>query len=353
MYSTVGEPVGTAAGEEEETTCYESFIAHHPQGSFMQSSRWAQVKSQWGCERILIRDETGDVCTAMQVLIRKIPLFPFSFLYASRGPVGNYLEDEEVLGRLTGSIRELCRRHRAFLFKMDPMIPEDDAPSIEKLRRAGFSFTAHRRNEQLIQCRSQYVLPLSGRTEEEVFASFHPKWRYNIRLAMRKGVTCRPYGCERLDDFCRLMEETGARDHFQTRSRTYFQRMLTALGEHARLYLCEYQGIPLAGAIAVQYAGRTCYVYGASTSLHRECMPNYLLQWEMIRWALESGDRLYDFQGIPYYFDETHPNYGVYRFKRGFHGEIVNYAGEFDYIPYPAVFRFVTRAWRLFRHRGL
>ena len=48
MYSTVGEPVGTAAGEEEETTCYESFIAHHPQGSFMQSSRWAQVKSQWG-----------------------------------------------------------------------------------------------------------------------------------------------------------------------------------------------------------------------------------------------------------------------------------------------------------------
>ena len=66
MYSTVGEPVGTAAGEEEETTCYESFIAHHPQGSFMQSSRWAQVKSQWGCERILLWDETGAVCTAMQ-----------------------------------------------------------------------------------------------------------------------------------------------------------------------------------------------------------------------------------------------------------------------------------------------
>ena len=67
MYSTVGEPVGTAAGEEEETTCYESFIAHHPQGSFMQSSRWAQVKSQWGCERILLWDETGAVCTAMQL----------------------------------------------------------------------------------------------------------------------------------------------------------------------------------------------------------------------------------------------------------------------------------------------
>ena len=69
MYSTVGEPVGTAAGEEEETTCYESFIAHHPQGSFMQSSRWAQVKSQWGCERILLWDETGAVCTAGIIIV--------------------------------------------------------------------------------------------------------------------------------------------------------------------------------------------------------------------------------------------------------------------------------------------
>jgi lipid II:glycine glycyltransferase (peptidoglycan interpeptide bridge formation enzyme) len=33
---------------------------------------------------------------------------------------------------------------------------------------------------------------------------------------------------------------------------------------------------------------------------------------------------------IPNYDDETHPKYGIYRFKKGFNGRVVNYAGEFD-----------------------
>lgn len=56
-----------------------------------------------------------------------------------------------------------------------------------------------------------------------------------------------------------------------------------------RLYLCYYNGQALSGAVTVQYGGRTCYVYGASTALHREVMPNYLMQWEMIQWAVESA----------------------------------------------------------------
>ena len=59
-------------------------------------------------------------------------------------------------------------------------------------------------------------------------------------------------------------------------------------------------------------------------------MPNYLMQWNMICWAIENGCWLYDFQGIPFYKDETHPNYGVYRFKKGFNGDVMTYAGEFE-----------------------
>ena len=61
--------------------------------------------------------------------------------------------------------------------------------------------------------------------------------------------------------------------------------------------ICDYQGQALSGAVCVQYGGRTCYVYGASTAVHREVMPNYLMQWEMIRWALQSGCEIYDFVG--------------------------------------------------------
>ena len=41
----------------------------------------------------------------------------------------------------------------------------------------------------------------------------------------------------------------------------------------------------------------------------------------MINWALEGKNYIYDFQGIPFYNDETNPNYGVYKFKKGFNGE--------------------------------
>lgn len=64
-------------------------------------------------------------------------------------------------------------------------------------------------------------------------------------------------------------------------------------------------------------------------------MPNHLMQWTMIQWAIENGCFLYDFQGIPGYTDENDPNYGIYKFKKGFNGEVVEFAGEFDRIYSP------------------
>ena len=34
-----------------------------------------------------------------------------------------------------------------------------------------------------------FCLDIKGKTEEEIMAGFKQKWRYNIRLAGRKGVT--------------------------------------------------------------------------------------------------------------------------------------------------------------------
>ena len=37
------------------------------------------------------------------------------------------------------------------------------------------------------------------------------------------------------------------------------------------------------------FAGRAWYLYGMSRETHREKMPNYLLQWEAMRWAAQPG----------------------------------------------------------------
>ena len=321
---------------------YERFLESQPLGNFMQSPGWAQLKSPgWGSEAVVLRDNTGAIRASMLVLVRRLPI-GVSLLYSPRGPVGN-LADHTVLEGLLEGARALARKYRAYLFRIDPCVVADDGAFIALARELGFRFTPDMGDFTTIQARNNYMLDLRGKTEEELLQSFASKWRYNIRLAQRKGVECRVCGPEGLDDFYPLMEETGRRDQFIIRPKAYFAKMLRELGEHCRLYLCYYEGQAVSGAIAVQYAGKTAYVYGASTARNRGVMPNHLMQWTMIRWALEGGCSFYDFQAIPHYKEPEHPNYGVYRFKQGFNGQVVEFAGEFDYVFRPAALWVVNR----------
>ena len=61
-------------------------------------------------------------------------------------------------------------------------------------------------------------------------------------------------------------------------------------------------------------------------------MPNYLLQWNMIRWAVETGCRVYDFRGVSGDLSESNPLYGLYKFKKGFNGEFTEFVGEYDLV---------------------
>lgn len=307
---------------------YENFVSNHINGNFMQSLCWTGVKKDWNYEAVISRDKNGTIKGTALVLIRRIPFLGCSFLYSPHGPVCDY-RDTETLKDIFAGIELIRKKYRGYELRVDPCITENDKIEIEVLQNLGFEFNENAPELTTIQARNNYILRINGRSADEIFESFHKKWRYNIRVASRKGVECKICGTECLDDFYMLMEETGKRDGFCIRSKEYFRRMLESLGEHCRLYMCYYNGEPLSGAVATQYAGKTCYVYGASTAQHRNVMPNYLMQWNMICWAVENGCSIYDFQGIPFYKNENHPNYGVYRFKQGFNGEVLTYAGEF------------------------
>ena len=57
-------------------------------------------------------------------------------------------------------------------------------------------------------------------------------------------------------------------------------------------------------------------------------MPNYLLQWTMIQEAIKMGADMYDFRGVSGFKNENDPQYGVYRFKKGFNPEFVEFVNE-------------------------
>jgi len=311
---------------------YDAFVKGHAAGGFMQTIEWGNLKKKngWNYEIVVTRDEAGKINGSMLILIKKTPFLSSAYLYCPRGPVCDF-KDKETLGKLFSEADKVVKKYKGCALKVDPYVLADDEETVEMIKSFGFDFIPHAPDLTSAQTRYNYMLTdIAGKTEEEVFMSFKQKTRYNVRVAQKHGVECKICGEEALDDFYHLMKITGERDGFTVRPKQYFREMIQELGDWCRLYMCYYEGKAVSGAITTQCAGKTCYVYGASDNAYRNVMPNYLMQWEMIKWAIEGGCYQYDFQGICFWYDENHPMYGVYRFKKGFNGEIVEFAGDFD-----------------------
>ena len=209
---------------------------------------------------------------------------------------------------------------------MDPDISSDDKEFIEIMKGLGYKHKESGKNFEGVQPNYVFRLDIAGKTEEELMAAFHQKTRYNIRLAGRKGVgvVCcdESNTAEMLPYFARIMKETGQRDGFITRPESYFADLLRHMGENARLYMALYNDKPVAGTLAIRFGNKVWYLYGASSNQYRNVMPNYLLQWNMIQWAVECGCEIYDFRGVSGDLSPENPLYGLYLFKKGFNGEL-------------------------------
>lgn len=319
---------------------YEAFVQDHPNGGITQSVLWHAVKSNWGHEVVVSRDGDGAIVGGASVLVQRVPPLRTALLYSPRGPVCDY-HDIGVLRDLLSGVDALAKKYRAYSYKIDPDILEADERFAEIMRELGFACYKGADGFETIQARFNYRLYFAERTEEQLFANLTQQTRRNVRIAQKNGVEIRVAGEESLDDFMRLMRATGERDGFTVRPREYFARMLESLGEHCRLYMAFYEGEAISGAVTTNYAGKTCYIYGASDNAHRNVMPNQLIQWEMIRWAAETGCTVYDFQGVSGSMDPEHHLYGLYRFKKGFNGTLDALAGEFDHYYRPLTAKLV------------
>lgn len=306
---------------------FETFVRTHPKGHFLQSHEWAEVKESWKWEGLLSRDETGTVRGALSVLIRRVPCTPYTLMYGARGPVCD-AHDLTTLKELTEGAQTLAKKHNAYALRLDPDVQSSDTEFVRIMKDLGYRHQPGDKDFNGVQPCYVFRLNVKGKTEEELMADFAQKTRYNLRLSARKGVTVRLCGEEALPDFERLMQVTGARDGFIVRGQNYFRTMLRALGEDARLYMAYWEDKPIAGTLAIHYGNKVWYLYGASSNEHRNVMPNYQLQWAMIRWALERNCDIYDFRGVSGDITPENPLYGLYLFKKGFGGDLTEFCGE-------------------------
>lgn len=166
-------------------------------------------------------------------------------------------------------------------------------------------------------------------SEGEILSQMHEKWRYNIRLAEKRGVTTEWMSPneENINIWMDLVSETTLRDSFSHNSRLYYQTFLNVLSENNAwgLLFAFYQWRVIAAGIFAYFWESAIYYYWASTSDRdlRKHMAPYLLQWHaLIEWK-NRGCFMYDLLGIAPPGSLKSSLQGVTDFKEKFWGEII------------------------------
>jgi peptidoglycan pentaglycine glycine transferase (the first glycine) len=322
---------------------WEAFLTHFPDAHLLQTAAWGDLKSSfgWYAKRV-VAGETG-----AQVLFRRWPL-GLTLAYIPKGPVGSdWLP-------LWPEVNRLCRKERAVLLKVEPDFWEPGPPTLAECL-PGFL-----PGQYYIQPRRTIVVSLTG-SEEEILDRMKQKTRYNIRLAQKKEIQVHP--SSDLDAFYRLVVMTGQRDGFGAHSSEYYRRayQLFSPMDECCLLQADYCGQPLAAIMVFKRGKSAYYLYGASSDMERSRMPTYLLQWHAMLWARQRGCLDYDLWGVPDRDEETlEANFekrqdglwGVYRFKRGFGGQLKRSADSWDRVYMPVFYSFY-RWWLKRRGAGL
>jgi len=331
---------------------WEAFVTAHPQGHLLQSWSWGDLKAGpgWHPLRLALREQgTGKLVAAAQVLQRTpAHLSPrFAHLaYIPKGPVLDWTATTasgESLARLfLLQLRGYLRLRGALALHIEPNLAAESAEgqaALLLLKELGLHAIPS------VQPLRTITLNLQA-SEEQLLAQMKEKWRYNVRLAARKGVEVRvASSLEELQAWYKLLQMTGERDQFGIHTLDYYLRAWQILvsRQQARLFLA-YAGEELLAGIFVSHFGtEAIYLYGASSNLQRNLMPNYLLQWEAIRWAREAGASSYDFWGIPASDESDEAMAGVYRFKSGWGGRVVRFIGNYAYEYHPLLMRLVRK----------
>ena len=334
---------------EKEKDVFDEFVARHPKGHILQTWEWGQVKAYTGWEPLpLVLERGREMVAAVLILKRRLPIpgVSRSIFYAPRGPVVD-VHDRELFSALMSEVRKLAREHGAIFLKIDPDIPATDQEFVRLLVDNGFRKTVTAEGFEGVQPTFVFRLDITP-SEEELLANMSSKTRYNIRLAMRRGVKIHVLeNKEDLPVFYKLLKETAERDRFLIRGYDYFSTIWDKMVCRglARFFMAEYEGKMIAGTLALKLGSKVWYSYGASSNQYRNVMPNYLLQWSMIKWAREEGCTLYDFRGVSGDLSEDNPLYGLYRFKKGFGGQFVEFVGEWDKVFSP--FFYWVWSWAL------
>ncbi|MBQ2840570.1 MAG: peptidoglycan bridge formation glycyltransferase FemA/FemB family protein [Oscillospiraceae bacterium] len=315
----------------EDYTKYKNFLESHDACHFMQSLPWADFKKKQDSFALMSLDDCGNVRGVMLLFVQTVRRTNKKFLYCPRGPVCAR-DDSEVLDELLHGAFKLAEEIGAYKLTLDPDITENDSVWLDCFKKHSARIGDNARDNGILQPFAVYRIDVN-KSDEELMSSFHSKARYSVRSSIKSDAVCRLGSRDDIPTFCSLLDYTAKRDGFTPRKEDYFYEMYDSLGsDMVKLFIVECEGKPIAGSVLIRCGAKTWHMYAGSNDDHKETLPNFLMQWEMMRWSRDNSCTLYDMRGIAGEGNKLKPIDGLVRFKKRFGGNLCTFVGRIDII---------------------
>lgn len=325
----VHEAANAAAWDEFAQRCTE------PQ-EFLQSWQWGEFQKSTGQHTQRLEIVRGTQRVGVAQLVTHTTRLGKSFILAPRGPILDpqlsHHDQAEVWKALLNAVSNHRSRTSMFL-KVEPNVAPKPGLGLEP-------GTAVHPEQTLIIDVTKSV--------EQLQADMHPKTRYNIGLAERKGVEVNSSRSrEDLEEFLMLLQSTAQRQKIGIFPFDHYRTMVATLGTNIEVTLARFRSKAVAAALLIRFGKTITYVHGASADEHREAMASHLLHWQNIKRAKEAGVSTYDFFGVAPEGSLNHKWSGITRFKKGFGGTVHSYPGAFNLVYQRSWYRAYRLAKRL------
>lgn len=318
----------------EELAAWDDFVRKNPRGSLWQSKEWKAYQEALGRETRVYGAFSGQNMAACALVTIDRTTGGLCTWDIAKGPLAT--GDARDMHPLLVRVAEDAEADKAMVLYF--------SPSAGATLEVGHC--SMRDSDRCEQSPATRVLDLT-KTHDEILAQMHQKGRYNIKIALRDGVTVRAGTVADIDAFYAILRATGARDVFTISPKGHYARFLTSL-EESFFLIAEHQGAPVAGYMGVIWNGTAYYYYGASDHAKRALMAPYLLQWEAMKLCKERGAARYDLLGIaPVGSGPEHAWAGISSFKEKFGGTVIEYAQEQQVMIRPLVWNLLKLKRRI------
>lgn len=386
----------------------DEFVKANPLCNLLQSSSWADIKSNWDhCYTGVKKD--GKVVASAMVLIKKLPL-GFTLFYIPRGPIMDY-KDQELVAYMLKELKKHGKKHHCLYIKMDPYILknqyaiEDVNESISK--ECAQTMNVLRANGALHQGFTKDIMStIQPRFQANVYAveNFEETLpRHTKRLmkdAAKRSVEIEMGGSSLVKEFAGVVAKTENRKKIALRNEEYFQKLMDAYGDDAKILLArvnvkklventqaaldttkkelaelpenqvkkrhrleeqqasqnkdliEYKEIAaavdgqeemvIAGCLSIKYGPTMEMLYAGMDERFKKFMPQYSIYVKQMKWAFENGCHWCNMGGVEGSLDD-----GLTKFKSNFNPTIDETIGEFDLPVNKSLYKASEMAYKL------